>query len=1262
MDVDTDRHEDDLLRPPNDDTTLIALHPDPNINPNINHHNDGDGDGDSDSDSDSDDDDAAVEDSPATVASGSTLLHPFAARIVTTTTKTAQTGIVYSAFAGYYVLKAGRLTTMASLGLGRALIERLLASAGHSAAADSPTAYSRAEAEYLLGWTFQKFHQAATAAQLVAATLFDLTGDSISAVAGTSLFTLNLINNLLGSTESSKAVAAIIALVHREIQNPTTGADGEQVGYVDLVLGLCGLAYLQRCCRKLSAEEDERLQIDETVWDVVVVKGQTVAVRERRNRHAGSYEYTEGRGHRRQPSRLYRGLEAAAPADAGDHGTALGHSMLQTPEEQLRREIAQSLPAAAKVTVSTSTTRTVTIELNSARPSDFAPPPGMVIVEESKVLAPGGPSKTAKAGSTYRTVYRMTRSETRSTEQQQQQRAAAADSDQPARVGDADRRLFELGPAYNAESAPVSDAEAMDVDDVEAPPVPPKHPPTLALPRPATTAIPNTPPRASKTVATQTTPRSAQNTPKASQLPVLQQTTGNAANQKRARQNPTSPPSSKPGDRPQRSSAVEKKRSSADLKKDPAPRPRTLEKRPSFRSVLRKGTGPTISNLLQKQGHTSAKQRPQVQDRSSSTTTRSSQRSSTGDSHIPVPDRKSSLVPARDAPPPPSRPKGLFAFNRRSSFDATDDEEYEHGWPRSPSRSRVMDDQRSIISTTDAFSVHSLEDTRPSSPQLTRDLPRATVSPTKKAISSPHLGREQQPSTATSGALAVHPRSRHERAASQDYAPSIYTLKTNDSRMSLALSVLNSPPLPCHGTAAATSSSSSRTSFYADADSLSSLKQTGAVPGLFPQAHLVHNISRYMRFSSAVYGSHFLRLMGISTYLPDHDRSDQGQRSGGGGIHGEIQTYAHHTGLDASSVLVSSFVDPGGGSDVAGETGTNVPLVHCISVDTEARAVVLACRGTLGFEDVLADMTCVYDLLAYRGRAYSVHKGFHASARRLADRGGRVVAALRAALLRHPGFGLVLTGHSLGGAVTALLGVMIAEPNPGAESSSSSSSSSFVTAPHSGLPPGRACHVYAYGPPATMSPALRRATRRLITSVVHGADVVPSLSLGAVHDVRAVCLAFRRDNGDAKAEVRARLWRVFERTLAGRWTGAGGGGGGGGDDDDDDDDVGWCFAALKTLRASMMNVKLVPPGEVLVVESAPASRKPKEKEAEEGEGDFVAAGEEVTGGTARRVVCRWVRDVEARFGEMRICASMLTDHNPSRYEEALEGLRLGLGV
>jgi hypothetical protein len=52
--------------------------------------------------------------------------------------------------------------------------------------------------------------------------------------------------------------------------------------------------------------------------------------------------------------------------------------------------------------------------------------------------------------------------------------------------------------------------------------------------------------------------------------------------------------------------------------------------------------------------------------------------------------------------------------------------------------------------------------------------------------------------------------------------------------------------------------------------------------------------------------------------------------------------------------------------------------------------------------------------------------------------------------------------------------------------------------------------------------------------------------------------------------------------------------------------------------------------------------------------------EQPIGRPAERIVLRYVKDVEARFSEVRFGATMLLDHSPARYEDVLSKLRLGV--
>ncbi|KPI44975.1 uncharacterized protein AB675_2397 [Cyphellophora attinorum] len=303
--------------------------------------------------------------------------------------------------------------------------------------------------------------------------------------------------------------------------------------------------------------------------------------------------------------------------------------------------------------------------------------------------------------------------------------------------------------------------------------------------------------------------------------------------------------------------------------------------------------------------------------------------------------------------------------------------------------------------------------------------------------------------------------------------------------------------------------------------------------------------------------------------------------------------------------------------------------------------------------------------------------------------GTRVVATLKAALEENPDYGLVLCGHSLGGAVAALLAILIAEP------SSAASGQSFVTKSaqkllegHThpthkplpdlpiSLPSGRPIHVYSYGTPATVSEALRLATRGLITTIANAADIVPCLSLGTLHDFRAIAVHFRHDQSDAITELKSRVWNRVRAAFTSSMTAEKTTGGPPPPDYIAGEGVGedtWAWRMLQELRGLMTNEKLVPPGEVFIVESIRVFDRVGADVKQEARYGF--SPEEVGGGgggggagvqyrelgrSATRVQFKWVRDVEKRFAEIRFGSGMFADHSPGRYERNLGGLEVGV--
>ena len=176
-------------------------------------------------------------------------------------------------------------------------------------------------------------------------------------------------------------------------------------------------------------------------------------------------------------------------------------------------------------------------------------------------------------------------------------------------------------------------------------------------------------------------------------------------------------------------------------------------------------------------------------------------------------------------------------------------------------------------------------------------------------------------------------------------------------------------------------------------------ENTDPHPTTFPPNHLVDNLARFMRFSSASYGWNFMRLLGIGKL------SDSGIPVASL-HHANHHAFAQHTNLPLSNILLSSFSSK--------TIGSQTPqLVHFVSVDHEVGAVVLTCRGTLGVADILTDLACDYENIRVYGEEYPVHKGMLSAAKQLSLETSRVCKVVKEALDTNPGYGLVLCGHSL---------------------------------------------------------------------------------------------------------------------------------------------------------------------------------------------------------------------------------------------------------
>lgn len=998
---------------------------------------------------------------------------------------------------------------------------------------------------------------------------------------------LSTLNAILGSTESSRAVAAIITLLKDELNKPGLGNEGIVISYKDLIVGTIGFVLLQRWGRRKTELEFRNGGIEEVIWDTVVddrgFRADVVGTRRKEiinvnSKNGQSLPFTttvddeEFQAWERDILHDTNGLQLTASIET------------HLSDEDIQAHIMEQLPAGARavVTSETVTAKTIKVDIYDAETTHIEAPPGTVMVAErlnhgsmNDVEKPGDPNQTI----IFRTA--LKRSTSAEIESHEQLELTSKDSTACEEVADGDDVVMmkETQPGNRIDLTQPEDEEKVTALD-------------------------------SATLC-EDSPRPVSNIP------------GPVANQKKSRlpMNESHPKTRFP----------EKRSSSKTVKVDKSSSGHKSEKAGVIKKALKTLSPNQSSVAIKDLGRSSAQKK-----RESPKTTHDTPRLA----KLTIPD----VTPKRVYPAP--------SFSRHTSPVASPMNGSGPYQQAQSSYFAVREKRRdSTVSQTETYSVHSIE-SRPGSPSLTRTHSRVTsgLTHTKSEIGLAVRGVDTQQ-------VSINTPLHHKR--SRSYVPSLYSMATKDSEEAIILAPKT--PLP-------------RVSIYEDQKMLTTLAIDGKVPGIFPDRHLVKTVRRFSRFATASYGSNFLQVMGLASM--EHKSRELFPLD----IHQEHNSFSKHTGMPADTILLSSFFDPEG---VSGNTTwapqAISPLIHFISLDHDSKAVVLTCRGTLGFEDVLTDMTCDYDDIIWQGHRYKVHKGIHASARRLlSGSGSRVMATLRAALEEYPEYGLVLCGHSLGGAVAAILAILVSEPaNDPSKSAFVTGSSqkllvessrvTITSAPAITLPRGRPIHVYAFGPPATVKENLRLATRGLITTIVNHADIVPYLSLGTLHDFRAIALHLKTDTSDAFGKLRSRVWQRVKNTFSlssfkdkGPPPPENLAGDGPGEDT-------WAWAALKTLRECMVSDKLVPPGEIFVVETTRVFDRLDLDVAresmiglEDSRDDRTEKLYRALGRPATRVQFKLVRDVETRFGELRFGRDMFGDHSPGRYEASLAALENGI--
>lgn len=214
-------------------------------------------------------------------------------------------------------------------------------------------------------------------------------------------------------------------------------------------------------------------------------------------------------------------------------------------------------------------------------------------------------------------------------------------------------------------------------------------------------------------------------------------------------------------------------------------------------------------------------------------------------------------------------------------------------------------------------------------------------------------------------------------------------------------------------------------------------------------------------------------------------------------------------------------------------------------------------RGTLGFYDFIIDLEFDYVTINYNGKDYHVHSGIYQSAKIISQPNSVIHNIVRVALNDYPDYGLILCGHSLGGGVASMLGLLWIDPNK-----------PYVTSAESKLPPNRPLHVYSYGTPSCMQEELSILCRTFVTSVVNHYDIIPRLSIGILTDLRNCAdeLLDEKNHGLAE-EIFSRSLATFNKSNSGK-------------------ELNWFWEKFLLFKKTMNTEKLVPPGVVYIIETA----------------------------------------------------------------------------